>query len=85
MDAINLDSGFSVVNRDRCIGCGLCITTCPTGALELMRKPEIEQPYVPKSNIENYIRLAKKRGKLSNTKMLLMQIKSKFDRLRAHP
>ena len=85
MDAINLDSGFSVVNRDRCIGCGLCITTCPAKALELMRKPEIEQPYVPKSNIENYIRLAKKRGKLSNTKILMMQIRSKFDRLRARP
>jgi len=85
MEAIDLGSGISSVSRDRCIGCGLCITTCPANALHLVRKPENEQPYVPKSNIENYIRLAKKRGKLSNSKMLMMQIKSKVDRLLARP
>jgi NAD-dependent dihydropyrimidine dehydrogenase PreA subunit len=31
-----------VVVRDKCIGCGLCITTCPTEAIQLLRRPESE-------------------------------------------
>jgi electron transport complex protein RnfB len=29
--------------RKRCIGCGLCVTSCPTDAIQLMRKPESER------------------------------------------
>jgi ferredoxin len=25
---------------DRCIGCGLCVTTCPADALKLEKKPD---------------------------------------------
>jgi Fe-S-cluster-containing hydrogenase component 2 len=39
MDAISTgDDGISVVDDGRCIGCGLCITTCPSGALRLEEK-----------------------------------------------
>jgi Na+-translocating ferredoxin:NAD+ oxidoreductase subunit B len=30
------------VIRERCIGCGLCVSTCPSGAMELVRKDEEE-------------------------------------------
>jgi len=30
----------AVLNADRCIGCGLCVSTCPSGALVLERKPQ---------------------------------------------
>jgi len=46
----------AALDTDRCIGCGLCVTTCPTGSLSLVRKPEARQPYVPKDIVDNYIR-----------------------------
>jgi NAD-dependent dihydropyrimidine dehydrogenase PreA subunit len=83
MDALSLEGFKSTVNLDRCIGCGLCVTTCPTESLELVRKPVDQQPHVPKTNTQNYINLLKKRGKLNTTKMVMMQVKSKVDRLLA--
>jgi Na+-translocating ferredoxin:NAD+ oxidoreductase RNF subunit RnfB len=81
MDAVSLQEFKSTVDLNRCIGCGLCVTTCPTESLQLVRKPEEEQPLVPKTNTHNYINLGRKRGKLTATKMVMMQVKSKVDRL----
>ena len=83
MDALIIEDFKSTVDLNRCIGCGLCVTTCPTDSLQLVRKPEKEQLPVPRSNVQNYINLGRKRGKLTTSKMIMMQIKSKFDRLLA--
>jgi len=83
MDALTIEDFKSKVDLNRCIGCGLCVTTCPTHSLQLVRKPEKEQLPVPRSNVQNYINLGRKRGKLNTSKMIMMQIKSKFDRLLA--
>jgi electron transport complex protein RnfB len=83
MEALTIEDYKSVVNRDRCIGCGLCVTTCPTDSLHLVRKPEKEQPLVPKNNIEKYIQLGRSRGKLRSSEIVMMQVKSKVDRLLA--
>ena len=83
MDAISLDYDYAVMDRDRCIGCGLCVTTCTTEALSLERKPESEQPYVPKNLADTNIRLAQARGKLGVGKMVGMLVKSKVDRVLA--
>jgi Fe-S-cluster-containing hydrogenase component 2 len=40
--AISEGEGFSVVNRKRCIGCGLCVSGCPNDVARLERKPEAE-------------------------------------------
>lgn len=34
------------INLERCIGCGLCVSTCPEQALSLKQKPE-QQHFVP--------------------------------------
>ncbi|MBW1945512.1 MAG: 4Fe-4S binding protein, partial [Deltaproteobacteria bacterium] len=52
------------VNLDRCIGCGLCVTTCPDDAIRLVKKSESEQYLPPKTGAETYIRIAEERGKL---------------------
>jgi NAD-dependent dihydropyrimidine dehydrogenase PreA subunit len=40
MEALTLEDEQVVLNSDRCIGCGLCVSTCPTGSLILKRKSE---------------------------------------------
>jgi ferredoxin len=37
----------SVVDRKRCIGCGLCATGCPNNVAKLERKPESEVVHPP--------------------------------------
>ena len=82
MDAIQVN-GHAQVLRERCIGCGLCVTTCETGAMHLERKPEYEQPYIPKTNVENFLRLARQRGTIKVPDLVKMAIRSKVDRLLA--
>jgi len=38
MEALTLEDEQVVLNSDRCIGCGLCVSTCPTDSLILKRK-----------------------------------------------
>ncbi len=83
MEAISLDDDHAVQDLDRCIGCGLCVTTCPTESLSLVRKPESEQPYVPKDFVETNIKLGQARGKLGTGELVRMMVKSKVDRLLA--
>ena len=46
--AITTENGIPGINRDKCIGCGLCVTGCTTGAARLVRKPDDEIVHPPK-------------------------------------
>ena len=83
MEAISVDNGQAALDLDRCIGCGLCVTTCPSWALSLARKPEAEQPFVPKGLIDANLRLGQARGKLGKAELVGMMVRSKVDRLLA--
>ncbi len=83
MEAIGLDNGYASLDLDRCIGCGLCVSTCPAEALSLVRKPEAEQPQVPKDIVANYMQMGKARGKMGMSELIGMLVRSKVDRLLA--
>ena len=81
MDALKIEAGEIRLDADRCIGCGLCVSSCPAGSLSLVRKPESEQPEVPKNIIEAYTKLGKARGKITTSGLIKMVVKSKVDRI----
>jgi Fe-S-cluster-containing hydrogenase component 2 len=84
MDALSLIDGKALLNPDRCIGCGLCVSTCSTGSMTLQRKPEHEQSYVPVNLKETYIRLGQARGKMSLLDLIGLKIRSVKDRILSH-
>jgi len=47
-----LRPGSSVVDRAKCIGCGVCVIGCPTKAIELVPVSEEEWFHVPNSMVE---------------------------------
>jgi electron transport complex protein RnfB len=53
--------GCAVVDRDRCIGCGLCVPTCDAKAIQLCAKAPEEQVAPPSHLTETYTRIAKER------------------------
>ena len=42
VNAIEEEGEVYKVLLDRCIGCGLCVTTCPAEAIQMIRKPEAD-------------------------------------------
>ena len=47
MEALEIGDEGLILHTQRCIGCGLCVTTCTTGALTPARKPQAEQLMCP--------------------------------------
>jgi Fe-S-cluster-containing hydrogenase component 2 len=47
MDAISMGDEIAELNRKRCVGCGLCVSTCPEDALRLEEKPQSERIVPP--------------------------------------
>jgi Fe-S-cluster-containing hydrogenase component 2 len=64
MEAIDVVDDISTISLNRCIGCGLCVTTCPEEAIQLIKKSEDQLYEPPRSGVETYMRIMQERGKL---------------------
>jgi electron transport complex protein RnfB len=62
VDAIVIEDGYSRVMGERCIGCGVCTTSCPTESIRLVRKPESEHDKPPANLMQWYQERAASRG-----------------------
>jgi len=54
MEAIETDGEVSSILRKRCIGCGLCVTTCPEEAIRLQEKTEAQKSIPPSNRMERF-------------------------------
>ncbi len=59
MDAITSTEEKVALNLDRYIGCGLCVSTCPSEALKLVRKNEAVQREVPDTLFDTWYKMTK--------------------------
>ena len=62
MDAIVEENGSYKVLAERCIGCGACVSSCPTESIALERKPDSERDTPPKNLMDWGFQRAANRG-----------------------
>ncbi len=63
MDAITEEDGRYHVLYKRCIGCGVCVITCPSESIKLAERPELDRDEIAQDRIEwNKRRLAERGG-----------------------
>ncbi|MBW1944844.1 MAG: 4Fe-4S binding protein, partial [Deltaproteobacteria bacterium] len=62
VNAIEESDGVNQVIQERCIGCGLCISTCPSEAIRLVRKQPEELVPPPKDEMAWFDERARQRG-----------------------
>ena len=69
MEALSLVNDVATVDYDRCIGCGVCVSKCPSSAIELKKK---QHEYVPPKNHERMYQkiLLEKIGVLGMLRMM---------------
>jgi Na+-translocating ferredoxin:NAD+ oxidoreductase subunit B len=60
--AIEMKEDVAVVNVAECIGCGLCVSGCPTGAIELMERKQ--SPSLPGNFKEMGAKVLLEKGRL---------------------
>jgi ferredoxin len=56
------DSGDYEVLSDRCIGCGVCVVTCPSGAMSIKPRPESEHNVPPRNVVDWSVQRAANRS-----------------------
>jgi Na+-translocating ferredoxin:NAD+ oxidoreductase subunit B len=67
--AISLAEDTAAVQTHKCIGCGLCVSACPSSAIELIPRKTI--PGVPATLQEMMLKMLKEKGKLESFMKLI--------------
>ena len=62
MDAIDGAGEAYEVNPERCIGCGVCVVTCPTEAMSIRPRPESEHTVPPRNIVDWSVQRAASRS-----------------------
>jgi len=62
VEAIAIDDGIAVADRDKCIGCGVCASACPEEAISMKERKEFVAP--PNTMIEMGAQILMEKGRL---------------------
>jgi Na+-translocating ferredoxin:NAD+ oxidoreductase subunit B len=60
--AIKIEDKGTVITKEKCIGCGLCASTCPTGSITMVKKSPAEAPPIFSREMELLQAMGKERG-----------------------
>jgi uncharacterized Fe-S center protein len=64
MEAVEIIDDIAVVDQEKCIGCGLCVSTCPAEAITLLERSE--RPEISPTVKEMSAKILTEKGKLSD-------------------
>ena len=69
MSAIKVRESVAVVDPERCIGCGLCVTTCDVEAVHMVPRQHAAEP--PRTITEMALKIATEKGNVEEFMKLM--------------